>query len=57
MIVAHLMGLPIEETASQLAPAGAATLTVIAVVGRTWLGRLKRRLRSPFARGTRNAVR
>jgi uncharacterized protein involved in response to NO len=45
VIVAHIMGLPIEETASQLAPVGAVTLTAVAVAGRTWLGRLGRWLR------------
>ena len=44
MIVAHILGLPIEESVFQLAPAGAATLTALAVAGRTALGRLRRRL-------------
>jgi hypothetical protein len=40
MIVAHIFGIPVEETVFQLAPAGAVTATAIAVVGRTRLGRL-----------------
>jgi hypothetical protein len=44
VIVAHLMGLPIEESILQLAPAGAVTLTAVAVAGRAALGRLKRHL-------------
>jgi uncharacterized membrane protein AbrB (regulator of aidB expression) len=45
MIVAHMMGIPVEETVLQLAPAGAATVTVVALAGRASLGRLRRRLR------------
>jgi hypothetical protein len=37
MILGHIFGLPVEETAIQLAPAGAATMTVIAIAGRTKL--------------------
>jgi hypothetical protein len=48
MIVAHIMGIPVEETLPQLAPIGAVTLTTIAVVGRAKfdrpLGRMRRRL-------------
>lgn len=40
MIVAHINGIPIEETVVQLASAGAVTVTAIAVVGRTRFGRL-----------------
>ena len=40
MITAHIMGIPLEETVLQYAPAGAATVTVVAITGRTWLGRL-----------------
>ena len=39
MIVAHIMGLPVEESVAQLAPAGAATVTLAAVLGRTNLAR------------------
>ena len=45
MIVAHVMGIPVEESVLQLAPAGAAIVTTVAVAGRTHLGRLLRRLR------------
>ena len=44
MIVGHVQGIPIEESLLQLAPAGAAMLTVAAVVGRAGVDRLKRRL-------------
>jgi hypothetical protein len=40
VIVAHVMGLPIEESVLQLAPAGAA-MSVVAIAG---LRRLRRRL-------------
>jgi hypothetical protein len=39
------MGLPIEESVLQLAPAGAAVMSAFAVVGGTRLARLRRRLR------------
>ena len=45
MIVAHINGIPVEESVLQLAPAGAAMLTAVAVAGRTTLGRLRRRQR------------
>jgi len=45
MILAHIMGLPVEESVLQLAPAGAAMVTVVAIAGRTRLERLRRRLR------------
>jgi hypothetical protein len=45
VIVAHIMGLPIEESVLQLAPAGAAMMTAIAIAGRTGLSRLRRRSR------------
>jgi hypothetical protein len=47
MIFAHLMGVPVEESALALAPAGAAIVTGIAVIARSRLagivGRLRRR--------------
>ena len=46
MIVAHVMGLPVEESVVQLVPAGAAIVTAVAIAGRTTLGRLRSRLRS-----------
>ena len=45
MMLAHIMGIPVEESVLQLAPAGAATVTVIAITGRTTLGRLLTRMR------------
>ncbi len=44
-MIAHIMGLPIEESVLELAPAGAAMVTLVAMAGRTRLGRLSRRLR------------
>ena len=44
MIVGHVQGIPIEESLFQLAPAAAAMLTVVAVVGRAGVDRVKRRL-------------
>jgi hypothetical protein len=43
MILGHIAGIPVEETVL-LAPAGA-TVTVVAIVGRTKLGRLLDRIR------------
>ena len=45
MIVAHVMGIPIEEIVLQLAPAGAAMVAAVAIAGRASAGRLRRRLR------------
>jgi hypothetical protein len=45
MMLAHIMGLPIEESVLQIAPAGAAIVTAAAIAGRTTLGRLRRRQR------------
>jgi hypothetical protein len=45
VIVAHVMGIPIEESILELAPAGAAMVTAVAIAGRASLGRLRRRLR------------
>jgi hypothetical protein len=45
MIIAHFMGIPIEESVLQLGPAGAAMVTAVAITGRASLGRLRRRLR------------
>jgi hypothetical protein len=49
MIVAHVAGIPLEETLVQLAPAGAATVAALAIAGRTTLGRLQRRFRREAA--------
>ncbi len=45
MILAHIMGIPVEETVLQLVPAGAATVTVVAIAGRTRIGRVLSRIR------------
>ena len=45
MIVAHVIGLPIEESVIQLAPAGAATMAMVVLAGRATLGRLWTRVR------------
>jgi hypothetical protein len=45
VILAHIMGIPVEEAVLQLAPVGAATVTVVAIAGRTRLGRLLNRIR------------
>jgi hypothetical protein len=42
VIVAHVMGIPIEESVLQLAPASAAIVTTFAIAIRTTLGRLRR---------------
>ena len=42
MIVGHVMGLPIEESVLQFAPAGAVTLTAFAIAGRRFLARFRR---------------
>ena len=43
MIIAHIMGIPVEESVLQLAPAGAATVTAVWIAGRTTLRRLRGR--------------
>jgi hypothetical protein len=43
MIVAHIMGIPVEEIVLQLIPAGAALVTAIWITGRTSLRQLRRR--------------
>jgi hypothetical protein len=42
MILAHIMGIPVEESALQLAPAGAAAVTIVAIAGRAGLDRVVR---------------
>jgi hypothetical protein len=44
-MIGHILGIPVEESVVQLAPAGAAIVTAVAIAGRTGLGRLRRRLR------------
>jgi hypothetical protein len=43
MIIAHIMGIPVEESVLQLAPAGAAMVTGVWIAGRTSLRQLRRR--------------
>ena len=45
MMLAHIMGIPVEESVLQLVPAGAATVTAVAIASRTRLTRLLTRLR------------
>jgi hypothetical protein len=42
-VIAHIMGLPVEESVLQLLPAGAAMMTLVAVAGRNALDRIRRR--------------
>jgi hypothetical protein len=46
VIVAHVLGLPVEESVLQLVPAGAAIVTAAAVAGRITFARLRRRQRA-----------
>jgi hypothetical protein len=43
-MLAHIMGIPVEESVLQLAQAGAAIAAVVAIAGRMTLVRLRRRL-------------
>ncbi len=43
MTLAHIAGIPVEETVLQLLPAGAVTVTAFAIGGRRLLQRLRRR--------------
>jgi hypothetical protein len=45
MTLAHVMGIPVEESVLQLAPAGAAMVTAVTIAGLASLGRLRRLLR------------
>ena len=42
-VIAHIMGLPVEERVLQLVPAGAAMLTLVAVTSRNALDRIRGR--------------
>jgi hypothetical protein len=44
-MLAHIMGIPVEESVLQIAPAGAAMATAIALVMRIRLSRIARGLR------------
>jgi hypothetical protein len=37
-MIGHITGIPLEESVLQLAPAGAAMVTTVAIAGRTSLG-------------------
>jgi hypothetical protein len=50
VILGHIMGIPIEESVLQFAPAGAAMVTAIAIAGRPGLDRLRRRHRHRSSR-------
>ena len=54
MIVGHVMGLPVEESVLALAPAGAATVTAVALAARTTLDRLRRRRDGSEGRAARD---
>jgi hypothetical protein len=41
-MLAHVLGIPVEESVLQLAPAAMAMLTAVIVAGRASLGRLRR---------------
>jgi hypothetical protein len=43
VIVGHIMGIPVEESVLQLAPAGVVTVTAFAIAGRHLMNRLRRR--------------
>jgi hypothetical protein len=45
VIVAHIMGLPVEESVLQLTPLGGAIISAFVVAGRSKLGRLRRSIR------------
>ena len=55
MIVGHVMGLPIEESVLQLAPAAAAILAATTIAGRSALGKLRRSVGHAVARRTSSA--
>jgi len=42
VIVAHVMGIPVEESVLQVVSAGAAIVTTAVIAGRTTLDRLRR---------------
>jgi hypothetical protein len=44
VIVGHIMGLPVEESVLQLAPAGVGIVTAVTVAGRMGVRSLRRRL-------------
>jgi hypothetical protein len=44
-MLAHIMGIPVEETVLELAPAGVAMVTGVAIAGGTRVARLVARMR------------
>jgi hypothetical protein len=44
-VIAHVMGLPIEESILPLVPVGAAMMSVAVIAGRAKVDRLRRRFR------------
>jgi hypothetical protein len=42
-VIAHIMGLPVEESVLQLVPAGAAMMALVAVASRNALDHIRRR--------------
>jgi hypothetical protein len=52
-VTAHIMGLPIEESFVQVAPAGAVMMTAVVLAGRSGFGWIRRRLRDGPRRGGR----
>ena len=56
MMLAHIMGMPVEESVLQLAPAGAAIATAVAIAGRTTLYRLRPRRRHRVTHRGRSAL-
>ena len=42
-MIAHILGLPVEESVLELVPAGAAMMTLVAVASRNALARIRRR--------------
>jgi hypothetical protein len=44
-VIAHILGIPVEESVVQLAPAGAAMVMAFAFAGRSKLNSIRRRFR------------
>ena len=42
-MIAHIVGLPVDESVLQLVPAGAAMMTLVAVASQNALDRMRRR--------------
>ena len=50
-MVGHILGVPVEETAIQIASAGMATVALVGIAGRTKLTRLRRSVDRRRGRG------